>query len=268
MTSHLKPKTIAIIPARYGSTRLPAKLLIEVHGKSLIQHTYENALKCGCLDRLLVATDDQRIYDMVEGFGGEVVMTSDNCRNGTERVEEAVSQISDIQPNDIILNIQGDEPLLSSSIIESVVGVLQDSDAKMSTAITPYDFSGGDSSSDVKCVIDLEGYALYFSRSLIPGCQKPEDQKQIQYYKHIGIYGFRRQFLSEYSKLPSTPLQQAESLEQLKALEHGHKIKTVIVEGVNIGVDTHDDVKLVEQYLCKQNTSSSQAESVPPSEKD
>ena len=244
------PNFVGIIPTRYGSTRFPGKALAEISGKSLIQRTYENTKRCQPLDDVIVATDDQRIYDHVVQFGGKATMTSPECPTGSERVAEVAKNLQDIE---IIVNIQGDEPCLEPGVIESVIEVLmQDGDAIMSTAITQLRPEETADRSVVKCVIDTQGYALYFSRAQVPG------------YKHLGIYGFRRDFLIQYAELDPTPLQMTENLEQLKVLEHGYRIKTVIVESQSIGVDTLDDIKKVEQLLCNQNSSLSQAESVHP----
>jgi 3-deoxy-manno-octulosonate cytidylyltransferase (CMP-KDO synthetase) len=259
-------KVIGIIPIRYGSTRLPAKALVNILGKTLIQRTYENARRCPLFTSLVVATDDQRIYDHVKNFGGDVVMTSTECATGTDRLAETVRNNRCFDDVDIVVNIQGDEPVLDLGIIQQVIEILlQDPQAVMSTAITRLTSEEEAKNPSVnKCVIDKHGNALYFSRSLIPGGKQLDYREGIAYYKHIGIYGYRREFLLIYASLPATPLQKAEDLEQLKVLEHGYRIKTAIVEGLCMGVDTPEDIKKIEQLLCKQSSYSSQAGFVHP----
>lgn len=261
----MKPKVIGIIPARYASTRFPGKPLIPILGKSLIQHTYENALRCTALEELIVATDDQRIFDHVKGFGGRVVMTSENCPTGTDRLAEVLRKEASLKKVELVMNVQGDEPCLDPAVITSVVKALQDHpEAAMSTAITPIHSSDeAHNSNVVKCVIDSSHFALYFSRALIPAGRTLKYQPAHLYYRHLGLYAYRREFLLHYSELAPTPLQQVEDLEQLKVLEHGYKIITVKVSGESMDVNAPEDIKKVEQLLCKQNTSSSPAGSAP-----
>jgi 3-deoxy-manno-octulosonate cytidylyltransferase (CMP-KDO synthetase) len=244
---------VAIIPARYGSTRFPAKLLVPILGKSLIQRTYENACRCEALDNIVVATDDVRLFEHVRTFGGRAIMTSPTCYNGTERVAEAYRHyyLANEHRVEIVVNLQGDEPCVEPSAIEAIVEALRaDPSAAMSTAITPIrSMSEALNSSVVKCVTDLNGHAIYFSRSLIPGNKNSKYDPTVPCYRHIGIYGFRPDFLSTYVKLPSTPLQQAEDLEQLKVLEHGYRIKTALVNSFSIGVDTPEDIGRLEEAL-------------------
>lgn len=241
--------TVAIIPARYASTRFPGKPLIKILDKTLIQRTYENALLCKTLADVVVATDDARIFDHVTSFGGRVVMTGD-CATGTDRLVEVVKNGLDAE---IILNIQGDEPCLDPEIVDAVVQALvQSPDAVVSTAAVEMTCADeAQLSSSVKCVLDQNGYALYFSRSLIPGNKNLTWNSHTTYLKHLGIYCYRKEFLLQYGKLPQTPLQIAEDLEQLKILEHGYKIKVALVNKMSLGVDTPEDIKKVEQFLCK-----------------
>jgi 3-deoxy-manno-octulosonate cytidylyltransferase (CMP-KDO synthetase) len=250
------PKVIGIIPARFGSTRFPGKPLASIFGKTLIQRTYENACQCTALEKVIVATDDQRIFDHVISFGGLAVMTSSDLPTGTDRLAEAVEMSVQCAHDAIIVNIQGDEPCLDITIPTQIIQQLQqDPLAMMSTAIAPLNnHEEALSPHVVKCVIDGEGNALYFSRSLIPGNKSGQFSPSITYYKHIGIYAYRRSFLMKYSSLSPTPLQQIEDLEQLKVLEHGYRIKTAIIKEGSIGVDTPEDIKKVELELCKQNT--------------
>lgn len=259
------PKVVGIIPARYASTRFPGKPLIQILGKSLIQRTYENALRCPALEQVIVATDDQRIFDHVQTFGGRVVMTSEDCPTGTDRLAEVLRLEVSLADVELIMNVQGDEPCLDPAVISSVVKALQDDpQAAMSTAIIPiHSAEEAHNPSVVKCVIDQRHYALYFSRALIPAGKTLKFHPDNLYYKHLGLYAYRREFLLHYAELSPTPLQQIEDLEQLKVLEHGYKIATVKVKGESMDVNTPEDIKKVEQLLCKQSTSSSQAESAP-----
>lgn len=250
-------RVIGVIPARFASTRFPGKPLVEILGKTLIQRTYENAKECHALNDIVVATDDKRIFDHVKGFGGHVVMTSEECPTGTDRIAEVLKRHREFDKAEIIINIQGDEPCLDPDVITKVVHILDhDKDAVMSTAIVPLHPDEANNSSVVKCVIDKNHNALYFSRALIPAGLTLKMQPKVHYYKHMGIYGYRREFLLMYPALTPTPLMLAENLEQLKVLEHGYRIKAAVVTGESIGVDLPEDIKKVEQLLCKQNTSS------------
>lgn len=251
------PKVVGLIPARYGSSRFPGKPLADILGKSLIQRTYENTKKCPILDDVFVATDDDRIFDHVISFGGKAIMTSSYCPTGSDRLIEAVEKAPSLKEASIIVNIQGDEPCLESIVIEKVVHLLlEDPSAVMSTAVMRiHSELEALNPSVVKCSMDCHGNALYFSRALIPGGPKVKFNPELSYFKHIGIYGYRKSFLLKYGTLTQTPLQKAEDLEQLKVLEHGYKIKTAIVESASVSVDHPEDIKKVESLLCKQNTS-------------
>jgi len=244
-------RIIGIIPARYGSSRFPGKPLANISGKSLIQRTYENAQRCRSLQDLIVATDDERIFKKVLEFGGKVVMTSPTCPTGTERLAEAVKQNSDYDDVELIINIQGDEPLIDPTTLEQVIHALQESpEADMSTAVVKITSKEeAEDHSTVKCIINLKGEALYFSRTLIPNGHQGQWQPNVTYYKHLGSYAYRRHFLIHYAELAPTPLQIAENLEQLKVLEHGSIIKVAIVEDASIGVDTLADIQKVEGLL-------------------
>lgn len=246
-------QVIAIIPARYGSSRFPGKPLFPIMGKTLIQWTYENAMRCTSLHHVVIATDDQRIYDHVTEFGATAVMTSPYCPTGTDRLIEVLQTNRYCDTADIIINVQGDEPCIDPLTIQKVVDVLvEEPQIVMSTAIAPITTEEeAYNHSVVKCVIDKNQYALYFSRALIPSGKNARFSPHTNYYKHIGIYGYRRHFLLSYGELNPTPLQIAEDLEQLKVLEHGYKIKTAIVNSPSIGVDTPHDIQKVEQYLCR-----------------
>ena len=216
-------RILGMIPARFGSRRFPGKMLADLGGKSLIQRTFENAALCTVLDELVVATDDPRIFAHVVAFGGKAVMTAESCPTGTERIAEAVSQNTAFDTFDLIINIQGDEPFLEPHVIQAVAEILKgDQGAVMSTAVVLLkDEQEAYDPSVVKCVLDTHGKALYFSRNLIPGGHDGTWNPAHTYYKHLGIYGYRRSFLTHYAALAPTPLQKAEDLEQLKVLEHG-----------------------------------------------
>lgn len=251
-----KKKVVGIIPSRYASTRFPGKPLVEILGKSLIQRTYENALRCKALDFVIVATDDQRIFDHVKSFGGEVAMTSIDCPTGTDRLAEVVRTMPALADVEIVMNVQGDEPCINPAIIAAVVKALEeDPKASVATAIIPIrSAEEAHNPHVVKCVIDLHGYALYFSRTLIPAGKSLKFHPETITYKHLGLYCYRKDFLLHYADLSPTPLQQVEDLEQLKVLEHGYRIKTVTVGNESMDVNTPEDIKKVEQLLCKQNT--------------
>jgi 3-deoxy-manno-octulosonate cytidylyltransferase (CMP-KDO synthetase) len=247
---------IAILPARYASSRFPGKPLERILGKTLIQHSYENAKRCGILSQTIVATDDVRIYDHVQSFGGHVVMTADTCLNGTDRLADALRRhpICSDEDDAIIINIQGDEPCIDPLIIESVASLLlNDPESLMATAVTPLSSEDAHNRSIVKCVLDQNRYTLYYSRALIPYGKSGLLHREVPYYRHLGIYGYRKEFLLKYSQLPPTPLQLAEDIEALKAIEYGYRIKAAVVDGISIGVDHPEDIKKIERYLCKEN---------------
>ena len=243
-------KYVGIIPARFGSVRFPGKPLALILGKSLIRRTYENAKKASALSDLIVATEDQRIYDHVLDFGGKAVLISSQCPKGSDAVAEAALGFPDAE---IIVNIQGDEPCVEPEIIDQLAKSLEnDPDAVVATAASP--LRAADPMA-VTCTVDLKGHALYFSRSLIPGNKGGIYHPSLPYLRHIGLYAFRRDFLLTYAALPPTPLMLVEDLEQLKVLEHGYKIRVEIVESASQGVDWHHDLQKVE-LLCQQNMSS------------
>ncbi len=239
---------IAIIPARMGSTRFPGKPLACICGKPMIQHVYEKAVACKLIERVVVATDNPAVQQAVQAFGGEVFMTSRDHQTGTDRVAE-VARILDAA---IIVNIQGDEPLLPPDAIEMAIRpLIDDASLVMSTlktALKPEDDPRDPNI--VKVATDARGHALYFSRSPIPF--RRNDTPAAQLYRHIGLYVFRRSFLFEFTTLPQTPLEQAESLEQLRALEHGHSIFVAETLYYPLGVDVPSDIDRVEAILRTQ----------------
>ena len=232
-------EVVIIIPARYASTRFPGKALAELWGKPLIQHVYERAREAGCTSRVIVATDDERIAAAAEGFGAEVAMTAPEHESGTDRVAEVARGIE----GDLVVNVQGDEPLIQPASIDAAVGPLAaDPAIPMGTLCCPIDNIGELANPNVvKVVVDREGFALYFSRLPIPFVR--DGGAEARRYRHIGLYVYRREFLLELAGLGPTPLEQAEKLEQLRALEHGHQIKVTAVESAWPGVDTPEDLE-------------------------
>jgi len=246
-------KVIGVIPARLGSTRFKAKVIANLLGKPVIQHVWENAKKARTLDDLVIACDDESIMRVVQEFGGKAVYTSVDQPSGTDRLAEVVNPL-DV---DIAVNIQGDEPLMKPIMIDNLVIALQEEKiAQMATVIKKIgDDSELTNSNIVKAVIDKNGYALYFSRYAIPYNRTGEDEenkKRPKYYKHIGLYAFRKEFLFTFRNLPKSSLETAEELEQLRVLENGYKIKTVETTFDTIGVDTPEDLKRVEEELLKE----------------
>ncbi|CRX38158.1 3-deoxy-manno-octulosonate cytidylyltransferase [Estrella lausannensis] len=238
-------KVIGVIPARFGSQRLPGKPLLPIKGKPLIQHTWENARKAKNLSALIIATDDERIKKAAEEFGALVVMTPEECPTGSDRIAWVSKHTPLFHDAEIIVNIQGDEPDINPAVIEDCVDALiEHPDASLATAVVKiHSREEAESLSVVKCVRDAHGYALYFSRALIPhsknGCYCPDTD----YFKHIGIYAYKKPFLDLYPYLPKTPLQLSEDLEQLRVLETGHKIITILTEHDSLGIDTEQDLR-------------------------
>lgn len=232
-------KTAIIIPARYGSSRLEGKPLLKVAGKPVIQWVYEKAMMSELADIIIVATDDERIFNAVTAFGGVAEMTSINHKCGSDRIREVVDRHPEIS---YIVNLQGDEPLIEPSAIDEVArNVKEDANADISTLIRVLkDEEEINNPNLVKCVRDKNGYALYFSRSKIPYERNPISG---EFYGHLGIYGYKREALIKMTSLPQTPLETTESLEQLRALENGMKIKTSVVDFVPVGIDTRDDLE-------------------------
>lgn len=241
-------KTAIIIPARYGSSRLEGKPLIEVNGKPVIQWVYEKAKQAKLADIIIVATDDERIFNAVKAFGGEVEMTSADHKCGSDRIREVVERHPEIS---YIVNLQGDEPLIKPESIDAVAkNVQEDEKADISTLIRILkDKEEIENPNLVKCVIDNNGFALYFSRSKIP---YERNTGVATFYGHLGIYGYKREALLKMTTLPQTPLEKTESLEQLRALENGMKIKTSIVDFVPVGIDTREDLEKFKQIIAKQ----------------
>jgi 3-deoxy-manno-octulosonate cytidylyltransferase (CMP-KDO synthetase) len=254
-------QVIAIIPARFHSTRLEGKLLLSLAGKPLILHTLEQAKKAANVSRVIVATDDERIYQTIESSGNEVVMTSRNHQSGSDRIAEVAANLPE---NSIVVNVQGDEPLISPSTIENAVeAILQDDSIDMATTCESIHDAKDILSSDVvKVVADKKGFALYFSRSPIPfpreavkkyetleNALREEKNLLSLYRKHTGLYVYRREFLLRFTKLAQTDLEKTEMLEQLRALENGARIKVVEVSEISIGVDTAEDFERIREII-------------------
>lgn len=231
-------KTAIIIPARYGSSRLEGKPLIEVNGKPIIQWVFERAKSVKSADEVIIATDDKRIFDCALSFGADVEMTSTEHKCGSDRICEVAKRHEDF---DIIVNLQGDEPMINPECVETVIQLLKNDDsADISTLVSEAEAEEIDNPNNVKCVFDKNGYALYFSRSKIPFERKENIAK---FYKHIGIYGYRRISLFEMTQLPQAMIERTESLEQLRALYNGMKIKTAVVNYKAVGIDTKEDLE-------------------------
>lgn len=246
-----RTRVLGVIPARYASSRFPGKPLVMIAGKPMIVRTYEQAKKARTLTRLVVATDDARIKDACEAAGAEVVMTDAAIPNGTERCESAAEKMG--ETFDVVVNVQGDEPLIEPEIIDACVRALQEApDAVYSTPVTPFkDNKEVTLSSRVKCVVDKRGYAMYFSRGMIPNNKRGVPDDDHEYLLHLGLQAYDAAFLKVYSRLPATPCQLQEDLEQLKVLEHGYKMKTVKVAHAAHGVDEPADVASIEAILAK-----------------
>lgn len=241
-------KAICVIPARYSSTRLPGKPLKDICGKPMICRVFERASRAQSVAEVIVATDDQRILQAVEKNFGRAMMTRADHKTGTDRLAEVAAHFVDA---DVIVNVQGDEPLIEPALIDELVAeFLRDSELQMATVATELtDADEMHNPNNVKVVVDKMDNALYFSRSLIPF---PRNAAKSPVYKHIGIYAYRRQFLIDYAKMQPTPLEQAESLEQLRALENGFKIRVIKSACRFIGVDTAEDLQRVNEIYRRE----------------
>ena len=242
-------KFIAIIPARYASTRFPGKPLAMLGGKPVIQRVYEQAVSV--LDEAYVATDDERIFLMVTGFGGRAVMTRADHKSGTDRIEEAVEKLE--TDADVIINIQGDEPFVQASQIETLCHLFDAPETQIGTLGKPFEtMEAVLNPNSPKIVCDRRGFALYFSRSVIPYVRNKEQQEWLQHFpflKHLGLYAYRREVLREVTQLPQSPLELAESLEQLRWLENGYRIRVGKTDVETVGIDTPEDLERAEQFL-------------------
>lgn len=247
-----KQKVIGVIPARFGSSRFPGKVLKDIAGKPMIQWVYEQANKSKLLDRLFVAVDNESVFKCVKEFGGKAVMTKVDHQSGTDRIAEAIENIE----ADIVVNIQGDQPLFDSNMIdEAVKPMLDDITIQMSTLKTKIEKEDYADPAVVKVVVDEDDYALYFSRSLIPYSR---DNVEVEIFEHVGLYVYRKDFLFTISKLPQSYLEKIEMLEQLRVLEKGYRIKVIETKSDStsgISVDTPEDLAKVEKIIQEMNLS-------------
>ncbi|HMD41446.1 MAG TPA: 3-deoxy-manno-octulosonate cytidylyltransferase [Candidatus Acidoferrum sp.] len=243
-------QVIVVIPSRYGSTRLPGKPLLALAGKPMVQHVYERAKRAQTVDRVVVATDDERIVVAVTAFGGEVRMTRADHRTGTERIAEVAAH----ERGDIFVNVQGDEPLIDPVAIDTAVAsLLEEPVAQISTVATPIRHPGDIMDPNiVKTVLDFDSNGMYFSRAPIPWVRDRQQKVHLKYWKHLGLYAFQRDALLEYPTLPQGELERIEQLEQLRWLENGWKIRVAEVEHDAVSVDVAEDVTRVEKLLKAQ----------------
>ena len=244
-----KPEVIIVIPARFGSTRLPGKPLVLLAGKPMIQHVYERSKLAGRASRVIVATDDERIVKAVESFGGSARMTRPDHRTGTERVAEVAAH----EKGDIFVNVQGDEPLLDPVSVDTAIeALLEEPAASIATVATPIKTPADIMDPNVvKTVLDFDNNGLYFSRAPIPWVRDTASKIQVRHFKHLGLYAFQRDALLEYPTLPQGELERIEQLEQLRWLENGWKIRVAEVEHDAVSVDVPEDVARVEKLLQK-----------------
>jgi 3-deoxy-manno-octulosonate cytidylyltransferase (CMP-KDO synthetase) len=248
---------VAIIPARYASTRFPGKPLALLGGKPVIQRVYEQV--SAVVEDAVVATDDERIFAAVEAFGGRVVMTSTEHRSGTDRCYEAYQKLG--KAYDVVINVQGDEPFIAHSQLRAIMSCFDDEHTQIATLVKPFTEEDGiealENPNSPKVVVDAASKAIYFSRSVIPylrGVERTEWLKHHTFYKHIGMYAFRRDVLGEVTALPQSTLEKAESLEQLRWLENGYKIGVGISDVETVGIDTPEDLERAEEFLKAQKS--------------
>ena len=243
---------MAIIPARYASTRFPGKPLAVLGGKTVIQRVYEQV--SSVLSEVYVATDDERIYQCVESFGGRAVMTRTDHKSGTDRIQEAVEKIG--TDADVIINVQGDEPFIQPSQVETLMHLFDASETQIGTLGKPFEsLEAVENPNSPKIVTDVRGFAMYFSRSVIPfirGVERADWFGQYPFLKHLGIYAYRRNVLAEVTQLPQSSLEKAESLEQLRWLQNGYRIRVGLTDVETIGIDTPEDLQRAEQFLLNK----------------
>lgn len=242
-------KFIGIIPARYASTRFPGKPLAMLGGRTVIQRVYEQV--AAVLEEAYVATDDERIFKAVEEFGGRVVMTRQDHKSGTDRIEEAAEKIG--TQADVIINIQGDEPFIQKSQIETLKSLFESSETQIGTLGKKFEsIEAATNPNSPKIVTDKNGFALYFSRSVIPYIRGKEQAEWLQHFpflKHLGLYAYRRDVLRQITQLPQSPLEMAESLEQLRWLENGYRIRVGLTDVETVGIDTPEDLRRAEEFI-------------------
>lgn len=245
-------KFIGIIPARYASTRFPGKPLALLGGKPVIQHVYEKV--AAVLEAAYVATDDERIYDVVKSFGGQVVMTRTDHKSGTDRIEEAIEKIGGEW--DVVINVQGDEPFVAKNQLDTICHCFDDPTTQIATLGKPFEsMEAVQNPNSPKIVVDNMGFAMYFSRSVIPYVRGKEMSSWLTHYpflKHLGIYAYRKDVLRQVTQLPQSSLEIAESLEQLRWLQNGFKIKVGTTDVETVGIDTPQDLERAEEFLKAQ----------------
>lgn len=239
-------RTVAIIPARHASTRFPGKPLALIAGQPMIEHVWRRCQEARVFAEVLVATDDVRIQRVVEGFGGTAVMTSPTCPTGTDRVAEVARARADV---DVWVNVQGDEPLIPPQTLRVLAGLFEDPTVEMGTLVRPLEPAEETNPNVVKAVLGLNGDALYFSRACLPFVREPGEAAEVKRWAHLGLYGYRRETLLRLADLAPTPLEQTEKLEQLRALEHGLRIRCGQVTGQTVAVDVPNDIVRVEERL-------------------
>jgi 3-deoxy-manno-octulosonate cytidylyltransferase (CMP-KDO synthetase) len=243
-------KFVSIIPARYQSTRFPGKPLVAINGKPMIQWVYESVCKVQKVDEVYVATDDSRIFECVTSFGGKAIMTSVNHTCGSDRIAEC-AEILQLEDQDVILNIQGDEPLIKIEMIEDLITAFDEDEVYMATLKKRIEVEEEiENPNVVKVTTDNQGFAITFSRCTIPFNR--DKKLGVQYFKHVGAYGYKKWFLMKYNSMEKSYLEMAEALEQLRVLENGYKIKVVETRNQSIGVDTPDQVALVEAQMAEE----------------
>ena len=248
-------KVVAVIPARYESTRLPGKPLLKIQSKTIVQMVYERASESTMLQDVIVATDDRRIFDHVESFGGRVVMTASDHQTGTDRIAEVVADVD----ADVVVNVQGDEPLINKGVIESVLPPFEEDPLVQMTTLCTHLTDPDDlfNPNIVKVVCDRNGNAIYFSRSPIPYRKTPEMKRHFEvayeeldpWFRHVGLYAYRRDFLISFSRMEQGILERLEGLEQLRALEHGARIRVIQGNYKGVGIDTHEDYMKLKTFL-------------------
>ncbi len=242
--------TIGVIPARYASTRFPAKVLAKIAGKPMIQHVWEKACQCKVLDEVLIACDHLDVQKAAVGFGARAVMTDPGHPSGSDRIAQAIASLADV---DIVVNIQGDEPFIDPQTIDSLASALKNDQAALMATVIKEITDEADflNPNIVKCVLDDKGCALYFSRAPIPFNRNASLPAGVKRYKHLGLYAYRKDFLMQYKDWPKGVLEAAEQLEQLRVLERGYKIKTVETKYESIAVDTPDDLTKAEEWFAR-----------------
>ena len=252
----LDSRPLAVIPARWASSRFPGKPLALLGGKPMVQHVFERAVQSGAFSRVLVATDDPRIMEVVQGFGGDAQLTSPDCATGTDRVAEVARLHEEVQ---VLVNVQGDEPLISPDALRELASAFDDPSVQMATLVRALREDERQNPNVVKAVIALSGDALYFSRADVPFVRDPATPDPsnpasplVERWAHVGLYGYRRETLLKLARLPSSPLEELEKLEQLRALEHGIRIRCRRTLFESLGVDTPADLARAEQRLCGQ----------------